>query len=152
MSESDETKRKVGRPRKDLDWVMLDGLCGRNAPLYYCAEMQARKWGEELNKDTITAATRVIQDRVNERFGLNFLAYRDQKLNGLRLRVFDKQVELMEAGNVGAAIWLGKQLLGQREPAYEIAAAKKETAGMTKGELLRLAAIEIEKDKSEAVQ
>ena len=105
----------MGRPRKEIDWHLLDSLCGLNAQLDYCCEKQIPLWDEEVNHRTIKACREIIEMRVRERFDLTFSEYRHQRLEELRISLFMKQVEIAKGGNVAMLIWLGKQHLGQSE-------------------------------------
>lgn len=107
-----------GAPRKDIDWISFDGYCGLDASLEYCAEVQVKKWGQEVNKKTITAARKLISRRIKERFGCNFATYKDQRKEPRRLTLRQKMWSMVEKDNVTIMIWLSKQELGMREP-YE---------------------------------
>lgn len=106
---------KMGRPRKDFDWILLDSLCGLDAHLDYCAEKQIQKWGEELNQRTIFRTRAVIERRIRERYGLTFREYREKKKEPLRISLRKKQIDIALKGNVTMLIWMGKQHLGQTE-------------------------------------
>jgi len=107
--------KKMGRPKKEIDWVQLDSLCGLNAQLNYCAERQIVKWGEDPDHRTIKAAREVIEMRIREKFDCTFSEYKDKRLEPIRLSIFQKQIEVARSGNATMLIWVGKQLLGQRD-------------------------------------
>jgi hypothetical protein len=106
---------RTGRPRKEIDWLLLESLMTRNAGLNYCAERQVMRWQEEVNFKTMKAAREVIERRIQERFRMTFTEFKDQKIEPMRLSLFDKQYDMAMKGNVSLLIWLGKQMLGQSD-------------------------------------
>lgn len=111
---------KMGRPRKDLDWDLVESLCGLNTSLSFLCERlieKERKTNPEItvNIKTIRAMERLIERRIQERFKCTFVEYRDKKLDKIRIKLFDKQVQIALGGNATMLIWLGKQLLGQTD-------------------------------------
>lgn len=106
---------KMGRPRKEIDWLLLESLMSRNAELNYCAERQVMRWQEELNFKTMKAAREVIERRIQERFRQTFTEYKHQKMEPIRLSIFDKQYAEAMKGSAPLLIWLGKQMLGQTD-------------------------------------
>lgn len=106
---------KTGRPRKELDWHLLDSLCELDAQLDYCAEKQLIKWAEEPCYKTIKAAREVIERRIKERFKCTFTEYKDKKVEPIRISIRQKQIKMALGGNAALLIWLGKQMLGQRD-------------------------------------
>jgi hypothetical protein len=105
----------MGRPRKEIDWNLLDSLITLSAQLNFCAERQLVEWKEEVNHQTIKACREVLERRIKERFNLTFTEYREQKKEPLRLKLRQKQIDMALAGNVALLIWLGKNELGQKD-------------------------------------
>lgn len=105
----------MGRPRKEMDWHLLDSLVALDAQLDYCAEKQLEKWGEESSKQTIKAAREVIERRIRERFDITFTEYKHKRLEPLRISLRKKQIEVAMKGNVTMLIFLGKNYLGQSD-------------------------------------
>ena len=94
-------------------------MCGLDAQLDYCAEKQLEKWGEESSHKTIKAAREVIERRIKERYQCTFTEYKNKKIEPLRISLKKKQIEMALGGNVSMLIWLGKQMLGQRDQIHE---------------------------------
>jgi len=105
----------MGRPRKELDWHLLDSLVALDAQLDYCAEKQLEKWGETSCKQTIKAAREVIERRIRERFDITFTEYKNKRLEPLRISLRKKQIEVAMKGNTVMLIFLGKNYLGQSD-------------------------------------
>jgi len=96
----------VGRPPIPLDWDLIEQLTQA-----HCngVEIAAR-----LRIDTDT-----LYNRVKEKYGMNFSCY-SAKFQGsgkalLRQQQFNKALNTKSSGNVQMLMWLGKQLLGQKE-------------------------------------
>jgi len=110
----------MGAPRKEFDWNLLDSLCGANAAQDYVAERMIEKDRVtdptiEVNKRTIASKMKFIERRIGERFGITYVEYRTKKLEGKRLKIFQKQFDVAMQGSVAMLIWLGKQYLGQTD-------------------------------------
>lgn len=101
--------------RKELDWDLLDSLSGVDAALDYCAERQLLKWGEESCKKTIKAAREVIERRIRERYDLTFTEYKSKRIEPIRIKLRQKQIQVAMAGNCTMLIFLGKNYLGQSD-------------------------------------
>jgi hypothetical protein len=99
----------------DINWTLLDSMLALNADKYFCAESQIEELGLNKNGTSITAMMERIERRIFDRYGLNFRQYRDKRLNKLRIKVMQKQVETALEGNPTMLIWLGKNLLGQTD-------------------------------------
>lgn len=106
---------KTGRPRKEIDWLQLESIVSRNGQLNYCAERQLLRWGDEVNFKTIKSCRELIERRIYERFRLTFTEYKQEKLEPLRISIFDKQYDMAMKGSVPLLIWLGKQMLNQSD-------------------------------------
>lgn len=106
---------KVGRPRGDFDWHLVESLAMHEASELFVAERLLAKDNVEINKKTLAAKVKLIQRRILERFDLNYVQYREQKLEGQKIKLRSWQWKAAEKGNVAMLIWLGKQYLAQRE-------------------------------------
>jgi len=93
---------KGGRPKKDIDFDLLDRLLQIQCTLRECADFFG------VSEDT-------IERRVREKTGLSFAEYSAQKKEKGKISLRRKQFEVALAGNVSMLIWLGKQYLGQKD-------------------------------------
>jgi hypothetical protein len=97
----------MARPRIDLDdmkfngWEQLDALIIWSNQ-EYCAERLG------INRDTLT-------EKIKEKTGLDFPAYKEQKKEAMRVNLRKKQYDIAMTGNVSMLIWLGKNELGQSD-------------------------------------
>lgn len=118
--------KKVGRPKVEINWELMDGILQFGARLIDCREMLG------VSDDT-------IQNNIRQKFGMTFSEYRDQKMSKIRIKLLQKQFESAMAGNTALLIFLGKQYLGQTEkistknehdftesPTFEVKFVKKE--------------------------
>jgi len=110
----------MGRPRKDMDWILVDSLCTLNTTLYFLCERLIEKERAvdpsiTVNIKTIRAMEKTVERRIRERYDSTFVEYRDKKLDETRIKLFDKQVKVALSGNATLLIWMGKQLLGQTD-------------------------------------
>lgn len=101
MSEKETTKNKGGRPRKEVDWPILDATIVW-ASCSYCAEKL------DMSNDTLT-------ERIKEKYDMSFPEYKYKRQESVRLNLLTKQYEVAMNGNTTMLIWLGKQHLGQRD-------------------------------------
>jgi hypothetical protein len=100
MAEDIKPKSKVGRPKKDFTIEEIKKLCTLNCTM----EEVAAFFG--CNKKTIER--RMLDDpEISEAI--------DMGRNMGRLSLRRKQMELVNKGNAAMAIFLGKQILGQRD-------------------------------------
>lgn len=97
---------KMGRPKKEIDYDQLEKCMG-----WQCTE-------EEI-ADFFNISVDTLERRCKEHYGITFAeAYKKYSATGkMSLRRY--QFNLAKT-NAGMAIWLGKQLLGQREPSYDL--------------------------------
>lgn len=105
LLERSETKRigrNLVRPHTDQDWEDLDNLLKLGATL------------EDIYK-FFGCSERTIENRVNQVKGMRFCDYASQKREDGKLRVRKLQMDCAEAGNHTMLIWLGKNLLGQKD-------------------------------------
>lgn len=93
---------KGGRPFVDFDWSKLNIALGYGARLIDCA-------------DHLDCSEDVIQNRIKEKYNISFSEYRNRKMSKMRLSVMQKQYDLAMSGNPVMLIWLGKQLLEQKD-------------------------------------
>jgi hypothetical protein len=107
VTKSDSKKSVRGRPRVAIDWKVVDGLCK-----CFCTKQEiASVLG--VHEDTLGA-------RIEEAFGLNFSGYFAQKSAGGRASLRHAQFQTAMRGNIVMQIWLGKQLLGQRDKVEQL--------------------------------
>ena len=99
---SDDAPKKVGRPRKELNWAEFDKLCAIHATLRELAG-----WFE-CSEDT-------IETRVREEFGMNFSEYQVQRQAPGKMSLRRKLFEMAQNGNMTALIWLSKNHLGMAD-------------------------------------
>jgi len=92
----------IGRPKKELDWKLIDSILQFGARLIDCSEMC------EMSDDS-------IQKRIREEYNCTFSEYRDRKMSKMRMKLLQKQYDVAMQGNVALLIWLGKQHLGQQD-------------------------------------
>jgi hypothetical protein len=96
-------KNKGGRPKKEIDFDMVDNLLG-----IMCT-------GEEV-ADILGVDYDTLNARIKEQFKVSFSDYiREKQSKGkasLRRRQY---LTAVEEGNPTMLIWLGKQYLGQKD-------------------------------------
>lgn len=96
----------MARPEKTIDWNKVDRMIEAQCPAKEIAP------AVNLHLDT-------FYDKFKDHHGMNFADYAGQKspygLGLLRLAQFQKAIK----GNTQLLLWLGKVLLGQREPDAE---------------------------------
>jgi hypothetical protein len=92
----EKPKRKVGRPSKEIDWKMVESLAQ-----IQCTAME------------IAAVMNIPHSTLTGRAEFSEV-YEKGKENG-KASLRRTQFKLAQK-NAALAIWLGKQLLGQREP------------------------------------
>lgn len=93
--------KKMGRPKIEIDWNLLDQLLGIFCTGEECAGV--------LNVDYDT-----LKSRVKEEKKKTFSEYSELKKGTGRASLRRRQFRLSET-NPAMAIWLGKQYLGQRD-------------------------------------
>lgn len=91
---------QVGRPRIEIDPEELTRLCRLNCTLQEIAAY-------------FNCSERTIKNRMADDEDFRAIV-ENGRANG-RLSVRREQFRIMEGGNASMAIWLGKQLLGQRD-------------------------------------
>lgn len=99
----DDVKKAVmGRPKKEVDFSVLEGLCRIHCTQAECASV----FGVSI--DTLAA-------RIREEFDLTFPEYYKQFDGSGKASLRRAQMSKALSGNATMLIWMGKQLLGQRD-------------------------------------
>lgn len=94
--------KQMGRPRLDIDWELVNE--------YLAAQCQ----GTEI-ADLIGIAPDTLYRRCEEEFKMTFTLYSQQKKSAGKAVLRKKQWEMALNGDRTMAVWLGKQVLGQRD-------------------------------------
>lgn len=102
----DKEKKKTGRPPKQIDNEQFEKLCGLQ-----CTEEEIAGWFK-CSVDTINRWT---VKTYNQTFAEVYKKFSSDGKTSLRRYQFK-----LAQTNASMAIWLGKQYLGQREPAQEL--------------------------------
>jgi hypothetical protein len=98
-----------GRPRAEIDLHELEKLCG-----LYCTQPDLAGWfGVSLNTIEKRAGSDELYDYDGER--LMFREIMDRGYAKHRVSLRRRQMEAADRGNTAMLIWLGKQVLGQRD-------------------------------------
>jgi len=96
----------AGRPEKKIDWELVDRMLQANC--------SAKEIASHFNLHYQT-----FYERIAEKYNTNFTNYaasqRESGLAKLKLSQFEKATDNSSKGNVQMLIWLGKNLLGQKE-------------------------------------
>jgi hypothetical protein len=90
----------VGRPRIDIDLGQLEQLCQLNCTIDEIAAV-------------FDCTRKTIERRMSE--DEQFAQIIDKGRSMGKISVRREQFRIMQGGNASMAIWLGKQLLGQRD-------------------------------------
>ncbi len=93
---------KMGRPVKKLDQDQFEKLCAIQA-----TEVEIASWFD-CSIDTVCRWSM-------KTYGCTFADIYKKKSSVGRISLRRKQVEVAHTGNVTMLIWLGKQLLGQKD-------------------------------------
>jgi len=98
----------TGRPKKDVDFEKIDGLCK-----YHCT---AQEIVAHLKLFDYDVSYNTIERRIKEEFDVTFGEYIEQKHAAYAKPALRRmQWKSAETGNVSMQIWLGKQYLGQSD-------------------------------------
>jgi hypothetical protein len=109
-----------GRPKKDIDWDILNSIiCTGMASLDYCCERQLVKEGRVVSKKTIESMRKHIQRKIQEKHDCTFTEYREKKMEGIRVSIVAKQMEVALKGDRTLLIWLGKNKCNQADKIEE---------------------------------
>ena len=92
----------MGRPKKPIDWDMVKKLCG-----IHCT-------GEEI-ASVVDVHYDTLNNRCNEEYGINFSEYYKKASATGKTSLRRKQYEVAMKGNTTMLVWLGKNILGQRD-------------------------------------
>lgn len=92
----------AGRPKKPIDWSLVDKLCS-----IHCT-------GEEI-ASIVGVHYDTLNNRCNEDLGCNFSEYYKKTSANGKMSLRRKQYEVAMSGNTSMLIWLGKNILGQRD-------------------------------------
>ena len=95
-------KRKVGRPRIEIDYSLLEQMCKIHCTRDECAAVL------KVSHDTME---RALKRDLKTNFASFFKKYSAEGKSSLRRA----QYKAALGGNVAMLIWLGKQQLGQRD-------------------------------------
>jgi len=95
---------EVGRPKKPIDWALVDKLCS-----IQCT-------GDEISS-ILEVHYDTLNNRCNEDYGINFSDYYKRASSSGKMSLRRKQYEVAMAGNPSMLIWLGKNVLGQSDQA-----------------------------------
>jgi hypothetical protein len=126
-------RRGRGRPRSPIDPVELEKLAGLN-----CTIEEIAAW--------FNCSEKTIDRYFNTPKGRD--AINRGRAKG-RISVRREQFKLLQSGNATMGIWLGKQLLGQRDLSHEARAAAFAAATAAAAPAF---VVEIEKDPEEPVE
>lgn len=97
-----EQKKKMGRPRIEIDFELLADLCA-----LYCTRDEICSF---LKVDDETLST-----RIKERGYESFSTYYKKHLGGGKISLRRLQWKAANEGSIPMLIWLGKQVLGQKD-------------------------------------
>jgi hypothetical protein len=99
-----------GRPEKIVDWKLVDRLIEAGCNIDEVAG----------NFDMLG---RTLGDKIVKKFGINYTQYsqtiRKKGTSKLRLSQYDKALDNATPGNAQMLIWLGKNLLGQKDSSVQ---------------------------------
>jgi len=119
----------AGRPKIEIDWEEFDKLCEMQATL-----IEISGWFG-CSEDT-------IERRVQEVKGENFAEYYKKQQGKGKASLRRDQWKSSHGGNVTMQIWLGKQVLGQKDKQTQVHEIDEDTltvmraiSGSTKGKL-----------------
>lgn len=128
----------MARPRKEIDWVEFDKLCG-----IQCTQAEISAWFE-CSVDTIERA-------VKREFGMGFAEYFRQKSVPGKISLRRQMFQLAIKGDKTMLIWLSKQHLGYSERIdqnnHHLIEQARELSALPKEELVRVAQQELERIK-----
>ena len=96
------SKKKIGRPRIEIDFEMLEKLCE-----LHCTRDEICNF-LKVNDETLSA-------RISEQGYDSFSTYYKKHLGGGKISLRRLQWKAANEGSVPMLIWLGKQVLGQKD-------------------------------------
>jgi len=124
MIETKANKKKVGRPRKSVDRILIDSLCGAIASKEFIAEALLLKENEQhilnknldkyvkVNASSVKTKCHWLVEQIKKEWNMNFLEYRKKKESVHNIKLYRKMLELAYAGSVPMCIFLSKNRLG----------------------------------------
>jgi hypothetical protein len=130
---------KMGRPVREIDWNMLNALLPLNASLDYCCEKLLEREGKEITHKAIVAMRAVIERRIRDKHECTFVEYRTKKMETIKLKLLQKQLDVAFQGNTTMLIWLGKIMLKQRDTSADIKVMSEKVAELSTEEVVALA-------------
>jgi len=92
----------AGRPKKEIDWNLVDSLCG-----IHCT-------GDEI-ASVLSVHYDTLNNRCKEKHGVNFSEYYKKASANGKISLRREQYKVAMKGNVSMLIWLGKNILGQKD-------------------------------------
>lgn len=96
-------KNRVGRPKKNIDWDLVDEYC-----FLHCTEAEIASF-LRMTLDTFRL-------KIKEKYGINFHDFYRQRAHGGNISLRRKQwLNACNNDNATLQIWLGKQWLGQKD-------------------------------------
>jgi hypothetical protein len=109
----------MARPRKPFNWDSVDALISMRATEKYIAEYLLKKEDKlgphEITAKAIQRKAKLINRRIQERWGMSFVQFREQKQEDWRIELTQLQRKAAREGKIAMQIWLGKQDLEQRD-------------------------------------
>jgi hypothetical protein len=108
----------AGRPRLNFNWEVVEALISMRASERYIAEYLLKKEGvspTEIDSKMIAKRVKLLQRRIQERYGVNFVQFREQKQEDWQIKLRQLQRKSAENGNIPMQIFLGKNDLGQSD-------------------------------------
>jgi hypothetical protein len=100
----------MGRPRKEIDFVQFEKLCGLQ-----CTEPEICSFFG-INTDTLCT-------RCKEQYGKTFKDVYAEKSQSGRIAIRRAQMQAALAGDKTMLVWLGKNMLGQKDAPVEVTGA-----------------------------
>lgn len=94
--------KKMGRPRKEINWDEFDKLC-----YIQCTEEEIAAW--------FGCSIQILKERCKEEFGLTFREVFEQKRKKGHSSLRRTQFKKATGGSDTMLIWLGKQYLKQTD-------------------------------------
>jgi hypothetical protein len=99
--------KKMGRPVIRLDWRKVEKLCE-----IHCTQVEIA--------NVMGCSVDTLAHRIKKHFGITFPEYFDQKSARGRISLRRRQFTAAMKGNISMLIWLGKNLLNQRDRVEQI--------------------------------
>lgn len=94
--------KKDGRPEKVINWEQIDGLCA-----LHCT-------GAEI-ASIVGVDYSSLERQIRVKFGKTFTEYFTEKAANGKMSLRRRQFKAAMDGNPTLLIWLGKQMLGQKD-------------------------------------